>query len=163
MYLLSLISLAFAIYLKHYSEDYLISILLFIVLGIMGFCMAGMRQAIAIGILMFAYRYARERRLFSFLLCCLIAFGFHNSSLVFIFIYPLLAIKKINLKFWIAFGIALGLGSTRNPIVRNIASLFFTQDRYEFCGSLYTSSLNYTMLIIYKECYYCFAIYLRAR
>lgn len=142
------ISFAFAVYLKNYSEDYLISILLFIILGIMGFCMAGMRQAIAIGILMFAYRYARERKLFPFLFCCLIALGFHNSSLVFIFIYPLMAIKKINFKFWIVFGIALMLGATRNPIVRNIARLFFTQDRYEVYGTLYTSSLNYTMLII---------------
>lgn len=142
------IAFAFAVYLKRYSEDYLISTLIFIVLGIMGFCMAGLRQSVAIGILMFAYRYARDRRLFPFLIYCLIAFGFHNSSLVFLFIYPLLAIKKIDFKFWIAFAIAFMLGATRNSIIMNVASFFFTQDRYEFYGSIYKSNLNYTMLII---------------
>lgn len=142
------ISFAFAGYLKRYSEDYLISTLLFIVLGIMGFCMAGLRQSVALAISLIAYRYARERKILPFLICCLVAYGFHNSSIVLIFIYPLLAIKKINFKFWIAFIIAFVLGVTRNSVIMTVASFFFTQDRYGIYGTVYTSSLNYTMLII---------------
>lgn len=142
------ISLSFALYLKHYSEDYLISTLIFIVLGIMSFCMAGLRQSVSIAVSLVAYRYARERRLFLFLLCCLISYGFHNSSIVFVFIYPLLAIKKIDFRFWIAFIVAFFLGFTKSSVVMEVASLFFTQDRYSIYGSSYTSSLNYTMLII---------------
>ena len=141
------ISFVFACYLKRYSEDYLISVLLFIVLGIMGFCMAGLRQSVAIAISLIAYRYARERKIIPFLTCCLIAYGFHNSSIVLLFIYPLLAIKKINFNLWLAFIIAFVLGFTRNPIIMTVAG-FFTQGRYDIYGTLYTSSLNYTMLII---------------
>ena len=91
------VSLAFACYLKRYSEDYLISTLLFIVLGIMGFCMAGLRQSVALAISLIAYHYARKRKIFPFLICCLVAYGFHNSSIVLIFIYPLLANNFISL------------------------------------------------------------------
>lgn len=151
------ISLSFAFYIKRYSEDYLISVLIFIVLGIMSFCMAGLRQSVSLGILLLAYRYAKERRLFLFLLSCMIAYGFHNSAIVFIFVYPLLAIKKINLKFWIAFIIAFILGLTKNSAVMTAASFFFTQDRYDIYGTVYTSSLNYSMLLIQGTMvFYCY-------
>lgn len=142
------ITLGFSLYIKRYSDDYLLSTLLFVLLGILGFCMAGMRQSVSLGILLFAYRFAREKKLIPFLLCCLIAFGFHNSSLVFLIIYPLSYVKKINLKWWIVVLIALGMGITQNGIVMRIASMFFTQDRYNIYGTSYASSLNYTMLII---------------
>ena len=142
------ISLGFSIYIKKYSDDYLLSFILFILLGILGFCMAGLRQSISLGISLFAYGYARERKIIPFLLCCLLAFGFHNSSLVFLIIYPLSYIKKIDFKWWIALLIAFVLGVTRNGIVLKLASYFFTQDRYNVYGTTYTSNLNYTMLFI---------------
>lgn len=142
------ITLGFAIYVKRYSDDYMLSTLLFILLGILGFCMAGMRQSISLGLSLFAYQFVKERKIIRFLLCCIIAFGFHNSALVFLFIYPISYLKKIDFKWWILTFTAFILGITKNSIVMRVASLFFTQDRYNIYGNSYTSSLNYTMLII---------------
>ena len=142
------ITLGFTIYLKRYSDDYMLSTLLFILLGILGFCMAGMRQSISLGLSLFAYRFVKEHRIIPFLLCCIIAFGFHNSSLVFLFIYPISYLKKIDFKWWIIAFVAFVMGITKNSIVMKVASMFFTQDRYNIYGNSYKSSLNYTMLII---------------
>ncbi len=142
------ITLGFAIYIKRYSDDYMLSTLLFILLGILGFCMAGMRQSISLGLSLFAYQFVKDRKIIPFLLCCIIAFGFHNSSLVFLFIYPISYFKKIDYKWWILIFAAFVIGITKNSVVMRVASIFFTQDRYNIYGSSYTSSLNYTMLII---------------
>lgn len=141
-------SLAYSNFIKKYSDDYFISVLIIIVLGTITFCMAGVRQSVALGFTIIAYQYARERKLISFLVCCLIAFGFHNSSIVIIFMYPLFMIKKINYKFWLLFIIAFILGFTKNKIIMQIANLFFVQDRYMMYGTTYQTNLNYTMLII---------------
>ena len=144
------ISLGFAIYVGRYSDDYMMSTLLFILLGVLGFCMAGLRQSIAIGFSLFGYRYAREKKLIPFLICCTLAFGFHNSSLVFLIVYPLSHFRKINIniKWWIAIAAAFVLGITKNSVIMQIASMFFTQERYNMYGTTYTSNLNYTMLLI---------------
>lgn len=142
------ISFCFSLYVKKYSDDYMISMLIFMVLGILGFCMAGLRQSVALALSLFAYGYARDRKLIPFLLCCIVAFGFHNSSMVILVMYPLFACKKINFKWWIAVFVAFVIGYTKNGIVMNIASFFFTQDRYNIYATAYKSSLNYTMLII---------------
>lgn len=142
------ISVGFSYYIKRYSDDYLLSFILFILLGILGFSMAGLRQSISLGISLFAYGYAKERKKIPFLLCCLVTFGFHNSSLVLLVIYPLACIRKIDLKWWAMIAVAFVLGITKNGIVLKIASYFFTQDRYNLYGTSYTSNLNYTMLLI---------------
>lgn len=141
------ISYCFVRLMKTYSDDYLISVILFLVLGLMGFCMAGLRQSIAIAFTLMAYREARERKLLPFLVWCLLAYGFHNTAIVFVFIYPLVN-RKISWKYWVASAIAVLLGVTRSRIVLQVASFFFTQDRYSTYGAEYTSSLNYTMFLI---------------
>lgn len=140
----------FTFLVKRYSDDYLISVLLFIVLGILGFCMAGMRQAVALGITMWGYNFAKEKKLIKFLLCVFVAYGFHNSALVYLLAYIL--VNKVNIKritsYWIIAGICFVLGVVRNPIVLNLAQIMMIDERFDGYTQGGNSSLNYTMFII---------------
>ncbi len=127
---------------KDYSPDPFMSILLFCGLGCMYFSMAGLRQAIAMGVTMLAFPYAKQRKLIPFLLLCLVAYGFHNSSIIFVFVYFVINWKP-NWKMWIAIAIAMILGMSRNPIVIRLANIFTTKE-YE----MDKEGLNYSMLII---------------
>lgn len=137
-----MVVVGFSKLLECYSADMFLSVLLFCGVGSMYFCMAGLRQAIAMGCTMIAFIYARERRLLPFLLWCLVAYGFHNSAIVFLFIYPIINLKA-NWKAWIPVVISVFLGITKNPIVMQIAN-FFTRKEYEMAEQ----GLNYTLFFI---------------
>ena len=137
-----MVAIGFSKLLADYSEDMFLSVLLFCGIGTMFFCMAGLRQAIAIGCTMLAFRYAKERRLTPFLVWCLVAYNFHNSSIVFVFVYWIVTWKP-NWKAWIPVGISVILGLTRNPIVMLLAN-FFTSKEYEMAQE----GLNYTLFFI---------------
>lgn len=68
---------------------------------------SGARQAFAQPILIFSYRFIHEKRLLPFLICIVIAFCFHKSSIAFIPIYFIaqtkLSIKKLLLFALISF------------------------------------------------------------
>lgn len=135
---------------KKYSDDYLISVLLFMVLGILGFCMAGIRQAAALGITMLSYNFVKEKKLFKFLLCVFVAYGFHNSALVYLLAYVfvnILNIKKIT-SYWVMTAICFFLGVVRNPIVLKLAQIMMIEDRFDGYAQGVNSNLNYTMFII---------------
>lgn len=137
-----MVAIGFSKLLADYSEDMFLSVLLFCGIGTMFFCMAGLRQAIAIGCTMLAFRYAKERRLTPFLVWCLVAYNFHNSAIVFVFVYWIVTWKP-NWKAWIPVGISVILGLTRNPIVMLLAN-FFTSKEYEMAQE----GLNYTLFFI---------------
>lgn len=69
------------------SEDLTVSWIVFICLGSMTFAINGMRQALAMSICLLSYRYAKEKKLFRFLLIVLIAILFHKSAVVFLLVY----------------------------------------------------------------------------
>lgn len=62
-------------------------------LGYVYFSMAGIRQTIAMSVLLFSYKFIRDRKIIPFLLLVFIAFGFHNTSIVFLLAYPLSNLK----------------------------------------------------------------------
>ena len=137
-----MVVIGFSKLLKQYSEDMFLSVLLFCGVGSMYFCMAGLRQAIAMGCTMLAFKYAKERKLIKFLLWCLVAYGFHNSAIVFVFVY-LLVNSKPNWKMWIAVAVSVFLGYTKNPIVIEVAK-YFTSKEYQ----MDEQGLNYTLFFI---------------
>lgn len=140
----------FTFIIKKYSDDYLISVLLFMVLGICGFCMAGIRQAAALGITMLSYSFIKEKKLFKFLLCVLVAYGFHNSALVYLLAYVfvnVLSIKKITF-YWSMAVICFALGIVRNPIVLKLAQIMMMEERFDGYVQGANEGLNYTMFII---------------
>lgn len=128
--------------LRDYSSDSFVSMLLFCGLGCMYFAMAGLRQAVAMGFTMLAFPYAKKRKLIPFLLLCLIAYGFHNSSIIFVFVYFIINWKP-NWKMWLAVGAAMILGLLKSPVVLRLSNIFTTKE-YEMDAE----GLNYSMLFI---------------
>lgn len=76
-----------------YSNNPRWSFLILLSLGFLYFAMSGIRQTIALSILLFSYKYIRERKLIPFLLIVLLAYGFHNTSIIFLLAYPLATVK----------------------------------------------------------------------
>lgn len=70
-----------------------LSILLYIGLGFFAFSFSGLRQAIAIGITCYSFKYIQEKDMTKFLVCIALASSFHITALIFIFAYPLYNIR----------------------------------------------------------------------
>jgi hypothetical protein len=77
------------------STNPLLSYTIFISMGYFTFSMTALRQAIAIAIILFSYKYLKERKVFSFIFFVLIASTFHFSALAYLPFY-ILSHKKIT-------------------------------------------------------------------
>lgn len=82
-------------FIKNNSKDYLMSIFLYITLNFYIFLFSGLRQAIAISIVLFGFGFIKKGNIVKFLLTVLFAATFHISALIFI---PaiLIAYKKLT-------------------------------------------------------------------
>lgn len=67
-----------------YSGNPLLSYLLFIVYGFYSFAMSATRQTIAIALVMLAFEFIKEKKLFKFLFCVFLASSFHITALIFL-------------------------------------------------------------------------------
>lgn len=164
---------AFAIYrvLKRYggsTYDISISFIVLFILGLFAFFVAGIRQTAAMSILLFAYPYYKEmiitniRHLFKdpnywkFIVCLILAFYIHNSSLLILFAFP---IKDFKIRWWYLL-IALGcyyLSQTLQVDYIVQATRLLYQDRFDIYGNTYESELNmsgfYLQFILFLLCY----------
>lgn len=111
---------------KNYSENYLLSIVLFITLGLYTFLFNGLRQALAMAIMAYSVKYLLEEKVLAYLLVCIIASTFHISALIMIPFYFL-----VNLNLSVVYKIILvGLGG---GVLSSIAIQYMAQNnqRYE--------------------------------
>ncbi len=69
------------------SEDVMLSLIMFITLGLFTFCMNGLRQALAMTICLFAYEFVKKKKLFPFLLVISLAVMFHKSAIFALLLY----------------------------------------------------------------------------
>ena len=60
------------------------------------FFLSIMRQSVAVAILLYAVDYLQERRLIPYYVLSLLAVSFHNSSILFLLIYPLFSAKSLK-------------------------------------------------------------------
>lgn len=79
-----LFAASFAHLIKKFSPIPFISCLTLISLEIFDFSMSGLRQAMALSFVCFAYPCILERKLKNYLLCMLMAWAFHSSALIFL-------------------------------------------------------------------------------
>lgn len=97
-------------FIKKYSKNYLISVILFIVLGLYSYNFFVIRQTIAMSIALFGIKYVEEKKFPEFLVITVIAALFHKTIILFLLIY-FIGNKKIDKKYllqWLAvFGIML--------------------------------------------------------
>ena len=77
-------------YTVKYSKYPIISLWLYVTMSFFLWTFTIYRQAIAISFMLIAYSYGQEKKVFKFLIFVLIASGFHDLSIFFVFIYPIL-------------------------------------------------------------------------
>lgn len=70
-----------------------LSFFIYIAFGFFSFAMSGLRQAMAIAVVICAYSSIRQRRPFPFLLLVMLAASLHRSALVFLIAYPLYRLR----------------------------------------------------------------------
>jgi len=102
--------LSIYIFLFKYSKNFSLSIFIFIALRVFFFSMTGVRQMIAISIILYSLPYLINRKLLKFLIITTIAALIHNTAIVFIFIYFIpykVFSKKTIVKLFFIMGITL--------------------------------------------------------
>ena len=95
-------------FISKHSEDVMLSLIMFICLGLFSFNMNGLRQCIAMSICLLAYDHIKDKKLIPFVLLILLAMSFHKSALIFAFSY-LLAFMKPKWNYILFFLISLVL------------------------------------------------------
>ena len=95
-------------FISKHSEDVMLSLIMFICLGLFTFNMNGLRQCIAMSICLLAYDHIKDKKFIPFVLLILLAMSFHKSALIFAFSY-LLAFMKPKWNYVLFFITALAL------------------------------------------------------
>lgn len=74
-------------YIYHNSDDVVLSVVMYITLGLMFFEMQGMRQSVAISICLISYEFLKKNKLVLFVLCVIFACTFHKTAIVFLVLW----------------------------------------------------------------------------
>lgn len=116
--------------LKDFSANVYLSFLVTVSLGLFGFWLSGLRQTIAMAILMFTYKYMKNKKPLKFLLLVVLAALFHSSALVFIIAYPIyqLSLKIRNIILLVIVG---GLGLANGNRIASLAIRLLGNEDYE--------------------------------
>ncbi|NQU80861.1 MAG: EpsG family protein [Bacteroidetes bacterium] len=89
-----------------YSSSIIISFIALISLGYLYFSMTGLRQTIALSMILISYKFLRERKLVVFIIIVVFGALFHSSALIFLLAYPF-AYMKIGWKQILSVGSSL--------------------------------------------------------
>jgi len=89
------------------ASNWCLALFFFVTLGFFQFAMSGIRQTLAVSILLIGYRYVQRRNLFKFLITVVVAMMFHKSAIIFAPVYYIahlkLSLKTISLMFFSMF------------------------------------------------------------
>ena len=114
-----LFAASFSLIIKKYSPIPFISCLTLISLEIFGFSMSGLRQAIALSFVCFAYPFIQQRKVKHYLLCIFSAWAFHSSALIFLPAYWLSS-YSIGAKHILIISISAGICLLAPTLIRSI-------------------------------------------
>lgn len=129
----------------HTPREALVSIVLLFLLGVFAFSVAGLRQTIAIGFVIFAALAAEESKWKQYALFMAIAVGFHTSALT---MAPMFLLRKFDLKYY-SFLLVFAMGYVGYLMPGDVLSFLVPKDsiveeRFGYYGTIYESSQNYT-------------------
>lgn len=148
----------FAVYItiKRYSKDAVISWVYILCVFIYSFILQGLRQSLAMMVILLSIRYVYEKKPIKFLLMIGIAYLFHNSSIIFIVVYPLRRLKVSKVYFAAiagAFAIFTIFSSLGISILTSLSSdTRFTN--YLDRSGMYTMSGWFILFVIFSFCFY---------
>lgn len=134
-------------FIKRYSKEYWLSVILFIVLGFYFATYHILRQTVALSIILFSYDAIIKRNTKKFVLLVIIATLFHFTAIFFLFTYFLWSHKRISLfKFSVIFLISFAVGNILIKILLN--SAFGVIARYETYAVGSLEGEGYGMLLL---------------
>jgi len=139
-----------------YSSNFFLSYVAFISLGYFYFSITGIRQSLAIALVVISYNYLRNRKFWRFLLIVSFASLFHSSALIFLIAYPLSNIK-IGYKQFIGIFSSLFIATYFGQEVRVLIGIIgWTENLADYATHNYY--LNRTGFFI-QLCIYLFCLY----
>ena len=97
---------------KKYTKNPFVFLFLFITLGTYNFVETGLRQALAMMICLWSVDFIKDKKLIPFILTVVVAYYFHKSAILFLVMYPLSLVKKLDwmMAVYIVMAIALLIG-----------------------------------------------------
>lgn len=125
----ALFSVAVCRFIYKNSEDIMLSCVMFVTLGLYVFMVQGLRQGIAMSILLFSVEFVKKRKLIPFLLVVLLASQFHQTAIVFVIVYFLynLELKPITLLVFSSIG---ALMIAFSNVLISLGNEYFERDYY---------------------------------
>ncbi len=121
----AIVAVSVSVLFHRYSEDILLSFVIFITLRMFSFTVTGLRQAMAMAILWWAIPQIKNKKPIRFILIVLAASLFHSSSFIFILAYPLARVKRILLSAYSIISAGIICILTNNAPIRMFLSLPF--------------------------------------
>lgn len=150
MYLLTIavfVGISMYCFLVQNSDDYCMSQIMLLSLGFTFFFMTGIKQTIAMCILMYAYTAQKKRKYLKFVILTVLAAVFHPTALIFLLIWPAKAVKFRKAIAIIA-PMLVALAYVFQTQVFAFLSSIMPDDLYEAYGTSYISENNMTGLLI---------------
>lgn len=147
----SVISICFGMFVNRRSIDPLVSFVVFLTLRDYSFCLAAMRQGLAIAIIIgFADMYLERKQVIKFIVSVVIASLFHTSALLFIILYPCYHRIRNTKVFAVIMGCIAGVFLASGGLLSSIVSRIPFLDKYDaYVQSEYHQGGIQTTLIIY--------------
>jgi len=150
------------------TADYLNGLIVFFVIGLYAFFVAGIRQTAALSIILLAFPYFKQIKFdtilhfyndtnwIKFLLCMCVAYLIHNSSIFFLFAF----VTKIFKPGWCTIFVVIGafiIGTTVKANQISILTGLLFEERFNQYGTTYESTLSmtgfYMQCILFILCY----------
>jgi hypothetical protein len=110
-----------------YSSEAYLSFIVLLSLEYLFFSLTGLRQALALSMILLSYPYLREQKLIPFLVLVFFGSLFHSSALIFLIAYPL-AKMKIGWKQFIGTLSALILSYFFSDVIKDLVALLGWKD-----------------------------------
>lgn len=141
---------------KRHSADPVISWAYILSIFIYTFILQGLRQSIAMSIILLSLKYIYNRDLLKFILLVALATLFHQSAIIFLIAYPLYNLKVSKLYFWII-GISFAAARIIPSVVIALLSRFAGDSRFagylEGRSNMYSVTGFFVLFAIFTFCY----------
>lgn len=147
LFIVALLSITpIAVYYYKESENGLLTIALFLIVAPFSMFFSGLRQAIAMGIIIFAFRFIKNKKIVKYIVCVVIAMYFHKSASICLLLYPIYHAKITKNWLYIIFPIMLCIFIFNKQIFTFV--LHYYNPIYEDSYGGVTSTGEYAILIL---------------
>lgn len=135
----------YAVFFIRKSENAVLSIAVFITLSNFSMLFSGIRQSIAIAIVLISYYFVKNKKLLWFIFFVLLAFTFHKSAIIALLLYPFYHMNITRNKLFIFAPITITILIFNKPIFEFL-NQFMNELGYEY---EYESTGAYMMIILF--------------